>query len=669
MAVDPDELDEIAATVADVYREAEVSLVRLIGRHLEGDIDRDIPAPQWATEKLAAVRALREGAQAVIAGLTADSSRAFAEAAAKAYRSGHGRAVSDLPATWFAKSGIGQAAREAQLGNLPGTAAVESLAAAVHRDVGERSSNILRDVIDIYRNVITAATARIVTGSQTRRQAAQAAWKRLTDRGITSFTDRSGRRWQLPSYVEMAARTVTQRAAVQGQTDRLEALDLNLVMVSNHGQECALCRPFEGRILSLKGPTGRIEVKHATRDNETVTVDVKATLDQARRDGFQHPNCRHSVSAYLPGVSKPAPQPTEDPKGDKARQTQRALERAIRREKLAEVGALTDEARKTARAKIRNAQTALRHHLDAHPQLKRLRYREQIGAGNIPPKGRNDPAGDIGPVTQPTLDGGTGAPVRRTPRGERVDTAEAQRQAEAHRPSDDQLDMFDQPEPEPTPASDPLDNLERFEDEDLDVLLAEHADDDTAIERILAEMDRRQAVADAFAEAEAKREANAQYHRDRRARLKAEREEAQWRRFEELLEQGQDEESAVAEVFGKSVERQRRDRAITQLRGQGYTGKGLDELARKAYTDHVYEQYIAAENATRGHLLTPEAQRAGIDPLTLFSGPTARARLHASDELKEWWDQRGRMTYDQWVDELLGNGPGFRGSAGDSWLQ
>ncbi|MER5421660.1 phage minor capsid protein [Streptosporangium roseum] len=78
---------------------------------------------------------------------------------------------------------------------------------------------------------------------------------------------------------------------------------------------------------------------------------------------------------------------TEDPEGDIARQKQRALERKIRQEKESTLGALTSEAKKAANQKVRAAQAALRDHLAAHPKLKRLPYRERIGAGNIPPAG------------------------------------------------------------------------------------------------------------------------------------------------------------------------------------------------------------------------------------------------------------------------------------------
>jgi hypothetical protein len=111
---------------------------------------------------------------------------------------------------------------------------------------------------------------------------------------------------------------------------------------------------------------------------------VKATLDDARARGFQHPNCRHSVRTYLPGVTQLPDGPTADPDGDKARQRQRAIERAIRRWKEREAASLDPVATAAARAKVRTWQGEMRGHLKANPSLKRLRYREEIGGGNTP---------------------------------------------------------------------------------------------------------------------------------------------------------------------------------------------------------------------------------------------------------------------------------------------
>src|SRR5690606_32945934 len=105
-----------------------------------------------------------------------------------------GSALADLPEQWAPRSGIGQAARDAAT-RRSGTGFVEVLAGALHRDLGHVSRNILRDALDAYRAVQAAAAGQVLTGAATRRDAAQAMWQRLTDRGITGFTDSAGRRW------------------------------------------------------------------------------------------------------------------------------------------------------------------------------------------------------------------------------------------------------------------------------------------------------------------------------------------------------------------------------------------------------------------------------------------------------------------------------------------
>jgi hypothetical protein len=401
VAVDQDLLDQIAATVADLYREVESALIVAVAQRLRAD--PALPSP-FEEGKLNAIRRLQASARLILASLQATRARVIREAIARAYRSGSDAATADLPKDWFPKSGIGQASREA-LEQVPNARLLENIAQALHRDVGRVDMNILRAPLDAYRAVQSGAAARVASGAFTRREASQAAWKRLMDRGIVDFTDRAGRRWRLSTYVEMMARTNIQRAAMQGQDDRLEAIGIDLVVVSDNVQECKRCRPFEGKILSrsASGPTGRVLVEDAVADNQIRAVQAYDTLPGAMSRGLFHPNCRHSVSAYLPGVTTPKVN-TADPEGDKARQKQRALERKIRAAKEQALGALTPEAKKDANAKVRAAQAALRAHLSAHPKLKRLPYREQIGAGNVPrgaPKG--GPVTDLAPPVQEAL--------------------------------------------------------------------------------------------------------------------------------------------------------------------------------------------------------------------------------------------------------------------------
>ncbi|WP_435852501.1 phage minor capsid protein [Streptomyces sparsogenes] len=77
-------------------------------------------------------------------------------------------------------------------------------------------------------------------------------------------------------------------------------------------------------------------------------------------------------------------QATSDPAGYEAGQRQWAIERGIRKWKNREAAAVTPEALRAARAKVRQWQGAMRDHRDAHPDLRRLRHREQPGASNLP---------------------------------------------------------------------------------------------------------------------------------------------------------------------------------------------------------------------------------------------------------------------------------------------
>ncbi len=114
-----------------------------------------------------------------------------------------------------------------------------------------------------------------------------------------------------------------------------------------------------------------------------VRVDVAGSLDEARAAGLQHPNCRHSVSSYTPGITR-TEDAEPDPAGYEAGQQQRAIERKIRKFKNKAAASTTPEGKRAAEAKVRQWQGAMRSHLAAHPDLRRLRHREQPGASNLP---------------------------------------------------------------------------------------------------------------------------------------------------------------------------------------------------------------------------------------------------------------------------------------------
>lgn len=356
----PDLASGLARATVEVYAEAERILLARIARTLGANLD----SPTWAEEKLLQVQLLRLQAEQLLLALTGQVEQTVAEAVAVAYNRGTAAAVSDL-------ASVLGVALEQVADPVPGSAAVQRLVAEAVTNVTATHARILRTVLDVYRQVVADTSAQVLTGTVTRREAAQRALDRFAARGVTGFVDRAGRGWQLESYVEMAVRSTTARAAVNAHADRLQQLGQDLVIVSDAPQECRLCRPWEGKVLSLSGGTvGTIAGSRGVR--------VAGTLAQARSEGLFHPGCRHSTGLYQPGITR-LPGRTADPQGDADRQKLRYLERQTRQAKRLEQVALDDDARAKAAARVRARQAQIREHV-ATTSAKRQPQRERIGA-------------------------------------------------------------------------------------------------------------------------------------------------------------------------------------------------------------------------------------------------------------------------------------------------
>ncbi|MFF5642075.1 phage minor capsid protein [[Kitasatospora] papulosa] len=381
MPIHPGMVENLAGGTRDLYAAAEERLLGIIARQLADGYD----APQWAERKLSAVQALRRAAQGVVDQLGQAVTLEVFDVTAEAYNTGHRAGVAELGA-------LSDDDRRRVDEITPQAQAVDRLAQQTVDRITDTHRSILRTVVDRFRAVVAQVAAMPLLGTATRRQATQDAMRQWADEGITAFVDRAGRRWKLTSYAEMAVRTGVARAATDAHMRTLEAAGVELVIVSSSPRECPLCRPWETRVLTIGGPDGArtVEVEHATEDGHLVPVRVAGSLDEARRAGLQHPNCRHSVSAYTPGITR-TETAEPDPDGYEAGQRQREIERAIRKYKNRAAAATTPEARRAANAKTRQWQSAMRDHLAAHPDLRRLRAREQPGASNLPPAQRRAP--------------------------------------------------------------------------------------------------------------------------------------------------------------------------------------------------------------------------------------------------------------------------------------
>ena len=232
------------------------------------------------------------------------------------------------------------------------------------------SFQVLRKANDAYKEVMAQATTGLLAGTDTRIQASQKMLNNFASKGITTFVDKAGRNWDLSSYAEMAVRTVSAHAALQGHIDRQIEVGEDLVKVSTIGTTCPICARWQGVVLSVSGKSPKYH-----------------SVEEAKASGLFHPNCKHTLVMHIPeldGEGKVNPLPegakTQATERYDLIQQQRANERKIRYWKKREALAITSEAKEFAHQKVKYWQHTNLLHCEKH-NLRRMYAREGVMTG------------------------------------------------------------------------------------------------------------------------------------------------------------------------------------------------------------------------------------------------------------------------------------------------
>ena len=239
----------------------------------------------------------------------------------------------------------------------------------------------LRYMNDVYRKTILRTAAAMQAGGQTLQQATDAATRDFLDQGIACIRYRNGRRVNISTYAEMALRTAGTRAMLMGEAAQRERLGLDTVLVSQYGACSKTCLPWQGLVYiddvfqpyhGPRTPGGTYGVSRSGRQYPLLSV--------AMQGGLFHPNCRHTLSTWVEGVST-RPRPMDKAKVEAAAQLeagQRALERSVRKAKRQAAGLCDPAAAKSARARVHAAQKELRDFVADHGDvLRRDVWRER----------------------------------------------------------------------------------------------------------------------------------------------------------------------------------------------------------------------------------------------------------------------------------------------------
>lgn len=254
---------------------------------------------------------------------------------------------------------------------------LEALIKTVNNDLNKAQYSVLRKMDDVYRQTIFKSHMYLQNGAKTLNQAIDMATKDFLNKGINSIEYKNGARVNIASYAEMCLRTASHRATLLGEGKKRDEYGIHLIVVSAHGNTCKMCEPWQGEIL--------IDDIFSHPSKEYIEENKKKykLLSEAVESGLLHPNCRHTLTTYFPGITRLpiVPDDKEAIKIYEAEQKQRALERAIRKAKREEAGTLDLDSQQKARKKVKDLEKILREHLDNNKALRRNYNREEPGQG------------------------------------------------------------------------------------------------------------------------------------------------------------------------------------------------------------------------------------------------------------------------------------------------
>ncbi|WP_336822950.1 phage minor capsid protein [Sporosarcina sp. USHLN248] len=254
---------------------------------------------------------------------------------------------------------------------------LKALQASVKDDLKKAEQGVMRKMDDVYKQIIYKAEVNMAAGAKTLNQAIDMATKEFLEKGINIIEYIDGRRVTISAYAEMALRTASQRATFLGEGKKRDEWGVYTVLMSAHDNCSPMCLPYQGTVM--------IDDVYTSITKENATKLAKETgyklLSEAMKNYAFHPNCRHTLSTFFPGIST-VPKPVEDDKAIErydAEQKQRYMERQIRKYKRLQAGSVDEVNEFRYKKKVKEWQGRLEEHLQRNDFLRRDRTREKVG--------------------------------------------------------------------------------------------------------------------------------------------------------------------------------------------------------------------------------------------------------------------------------------------------
>lgn len=177
---------------------------------------------------------------------------------------------------------------------------LDALIEATTHDMERAEYAVLRRADDRYRQTIFNAQVYANTGAGTYEKAVDMATRDFLRAGLDSIQYKNGSRHTISDYADMAIRTASKRAYLQGEGGMRDEWGIPTVIMNKRSCPCPLCAPFVGKVFIDDVWSG------GSKDGKSPVTGLQyPLLSEAIAKGLYHPRCKDSHTTYFEGISTP----------------------------------------------------------------------------------------------------------------------------------------------------------------------------------------------------------------------------------------------------------------------------------------------------------------------------------------------------------------------------
>lgn len=284
---------DIGAAFEAIEDELIASMIRNMKRHKVEEVTENKQWSMWQAEQLKALEQYRRANRKKFGGQFQDINDKI-EALIRVART-EGNMKQELQILNAIKKGF--PAKKASKGATAeffrlNDRKLDALVNATTNDMEKAEVAVLRMADDQYRRVIYNAQVYASTGAGTYEKAVDMATKDFLSAGLNCIEYKNGARHTLADYADMAIRTASKRAYLQGEGEKRQEWGIHTVIVNKRGNPCPKCLPFCGKVLIDDVWSGG-----SRKDGSYLLVSKAISY------GLYHPRCKDSHTTYFPGIS------------------------------------------------------------------------------------------------------------------------------------------------------------------------------------------------------------------------------------------------------------------------------------------------------------------------------------------------------------------------------